>query len=215
MNDVRRAVVLVDIQNEYFASGGPLEIQYPDRNDSLAKIMTVLDLAEEQQLPVVMVQHTLPAEAPVFASGSENWDLHPEIVSRRQESWKFIEKNYASVFAGTDFEAWLNENNINTITLVGYMTNNCDLATAAAAEPLGINVEVLSDASGAIHVANEAGQAAAQQVHETLMTVLQSNFAAVATTEEWIQATQNATELPKGNLVSSAMDGKAAFAPVH
>lgn len=53
--------------------------------------------------------------------------------SRRKDSWKHIVKSYSSVFAGTDFEAWLRENEVNSITVVGYMTNNCDLATAAAA----------------------------------------------------------------------------------
>src|SRR5687767_4547197 len=46
------------------------------------------------------------------------------------------------------------------------MTNNCDIATAVAAEELGIAAEILSDAWGAIHLANEIGkvwQAAAQE----------------------------------------------------
>ncbi|MHA7304280.1 hypothetical protein ACX80E_03400 [Arthrobacter sp. TMN-49] len=100
------------------------------------------------------------------------------------------------------------------MSLVGYMTNNCDLATAAAAEPLGFAVEVLSDASGAIHLANEAGQVGAQQLHETLLVLLHSNFAAVATTKDWAQAVEAGTALPKGDLGSSAMQGQAAFVPV-
>ena len=207
-----RALVIVDVQNEYF--GGPLEIQYPDRNESLANITRAIDSAEAQGLPIVVVQHEAPAGSPVFAEGSEGWGLHPAIASRRKDSWKRIGKSYASVFAGTDFESWLRENQIDTITLLGYMTNNCDLATAAAAEPLGFTVEMLSDASGAIHLANEAGQVSAQQVHEALMVLLNSNFAAVATTSDWVQAVEAGTPLPKSDLGSSAMQGRAAFQPV-
>lgn len=207
-----RALVIVDVQNEYF--GGPLGIQYPDRSESLANIIRAIDSAEAQGLPVVVVQHEAPAESPVFAEGSAGWELHPDIAARRKDSWKRIGKSYASVFAGTDFESWLRENGIDTITLLGYMTNNCDLATAAAAEPLGFAVEVLSDASGAIHLANEAGQANARQVHETLMVLLNSNFAAVATTSDWVQAVESGAPLPKSDLGTSAMQGQAAFVPV-
>lgn len=214
MAELRRALVIIDVQNEYFTDEGPLAIQYPDRNDSLVNITRAIDLAQAQDMPIAMIQHQLPAGAPVFAEGSEGWHLHPEIASRCKDSWKHIAKSYASVFAGTDFEAWLRSNDVEAITLVGYMTNNCDLATAAAAEPLGIAVEVLSDASGAIHLANEAGQVGAQQLHETLMVLLHSNFATVATTNDWAEAVETGADLPKGDLGSSAMQGKAAFTPV-
>lgn len=211
MAELRRALVIIDVQNEYIIPGGPLEIQYPDRNDSLANIIRAIDLADAQGMPVAVVQHQYPAGAPVFAEGSEGWKLHPEIASRHKDSWKRLVKSYASVFAGTDFEAWLRENDIEAITLVGYMTNNCDLATAAAAEPLGFAVEVLSDASGAIHLANEAGQVGAQQLHEALMVLLHSNFAAVATTDDWAKAVNANSALPKSDLGTSAMYGQMAF----
>ncbi|WP_306418487.1 isochorismatase family protein [Arthrobacter glacialis] len=214
MAALRRALVIIDVQNDYFTAGGPLEIQYPDRHESLANITKAIDLAEAQGMLVAVVQHQYPAGAPVFAEGSEGWKLHPEISARRKDSWKHIVKSYASVFAGTDFEAWLRSNDIEAITVVGYMTNNCDLATAAAAEPLGFEVEVLSDASGAVHLANEAGQVGAQQLHETLMVLLHSNFATVTTTNDWIHAVESGAALPKGDLGSSAVQGQAAFAPV-
>lgn len=89
------------------------------------------------------------------------------------------------------------------------MTNNCVLASAAAAEPFGLTVEVLSDATGAIPLSNDAGLASAAQVHETLMTQLDSNWAAVATTDAWIDAVRAGTGLPKSNLVESAITGRS------
>ena len=90
------------------------------------------------------------------------------------------------------------------------MTNNCVLASAAAAEPLDLAVEVLSDATGAIPLANDAGSASAAHVHETLMTLLNSNWAAVTTTPNWIDSLETATALSGGNLVESAMAGRTA-----
>ena len=80
----------------------------------------------------------------------------------------------------------------------------------SAAEPLGFGVEVLSDASGAIHLANEVGEVSAQQLHETSMVLLHSNFAAVATTNDWARAVEAGTALPKSDLGSSALQGGAA-----
>ncbi len=72
----------------------------------------------------------------------------------------------------------------------------------------GFNVEVLSDATGAIDLANEAGRASARQVHETLMVLLNSNWAAVASTSAWIAALQAGEPLEKSNLVTSAAQGR-------
>lgn len=209
MPEPRRALVVVDVQQEYF--GGVLQIQSPSREQSLAHITTALDVAHREDLPVVVVQHQLPAGAPVFAEGSESWTLHPEIERRLQPGWKRVTKDKSSVFAGTDVAAWLAEQGVDTITIVGFMTNNCDLATAVGAEELGLTAEILSDASGAIHLANEVGRVSAEQLHETLLVLLHSNLAAVATTAAWEAAVTAGVALPSSDLGTSATQGRAAF----
>jgi nicotinamidase-related amidase len=208
MSSPRRALIVIDVQQEYF--DGPLEIQYPPRDDSLANVVRAVELATTQAIPVMVVQHLLPAGAPVFASGSPGSELHPAIAELVQPEWKRVEKVYGSVFAGTDAAEWLRDNNIDTISIVGYMTNNCDIATAAHAESLGFTTEVLSDATGAIALSNEAGRVSAQQLHETIMVLLNSNFAAVATTEQWAAAVDKGESLAASNLVASALEGRGA-----
>lgn len=210
MTAPRRALIVVDVQQEYF--NGILQIQAPSRETTLTNITAALDLAEQQDVPVVIVQHQLPDGAPVFAVGSESWSLHPEIEQRLKPSWKRVTKDKGSVFAGTDVASWLTEQDVDTITIVGYMTNNCDIATAVGAEELGFAAEIISDASGAIHLANEAGKVSADQLHETLLVLLHSNFAAVASTEAWTVAVTTGAVLPKSDLGTSAMQGRAAFA---
>ncbi|TNM41986.1 isochorismatase family protein [Nocardioides albidus] len=210
MTTPRRALIVVDVQQEYF--DGILQIQSPSREQSLANVVAALDVAVRQDLPVVIVQHELPEGAPVFAIGSDSWSLHPEVERRLQPSWKRVTKDRSSVFAGTDVAAWLAEQGVDTVTLVGFMTNNCDLATAVGAEDLGLAAEILSDASGAIHLANEAGKVSADELHRTLLVLLHSNFAAVATTEAWAQAVEAGAPLPTSDLGTSATQGRAAFA---
>ncbi len=209
MTAPRRALVVVDVQQEYF--DGILQIQSPSREETLANVLAALGTAQEQDLPVVVVQHELPEGAPVFAVGSESWSLHPEVERRLDPSWKRATKDKGSVFAGTDVAQWLAERDVDTVTVVGYMTNNCDLATAVGAEELGLTAEILSDATGAIHLANEAGQVSADQLHQTLLVLLHSNFAAVATTEAWVAAVAAGEALPTSDLGTSATQGRAAF----
>lgn len=206
MSDSRRALVLVDIQNEYF--NGPLEIQYPPRDDARARILRAITVAGEAGMPVAAVQHEFPEGAPVFATGSAGWELHSEIEAALPSGVKRFSKSYASIFDGTGMLDWLRENSVDTITLVGFMTNNCILGSAVGAEPHGFTVEVLSDATGAISIANEAGSVGAQQVHETLMAVLNSNLAAVDTSDAWAEAVRAGGTLQGSDLGSSAMQGR-------
>ena len=71
---------------------------------------------------------------------------------------------------------------------------------------------MLSDATGAIHLSNEAGTVSARQVHETLMVLLHSNFAAVSTTAAWSEAVAASSPIAGSDLVTSAMQGAAAAA---
>lgn len=103
MNTPRRALIVVDVQQEYF--DGILQIQSPSREQSLANVVAALDVAEREGLPVVIVQHELPEGAPVFAVGSHSWSLHPEVEQRLQPVWKRVTKSKSSVFADTDVAA--------------------------------------------------------------------------------------------------------------
>lgn len=203
-----RALMVIDAQQEYF--DGLLPIQYPDREQSVARIRAAMDAAEESGVPIVLVQHELAADAPVFAVGSVTHQNHPAIAHHEDSAAKRIGKQFASVFAGTDLDVWLRDQGIDTVTLAGYMTNNCVLASAADAEPRGFAVEVLSDATGAIGLANEAGSVSARQVHESLMALLHSNWAAVADTVTWTAALQSGESLHKSDLVTSAAQGRTS-----
>lgn len=209
MTTPRRALVVVDIQQEYF--DGPLEVQYPRVEDSLERVIAAIDAATAAGVPIVVVQHSAGDQAPIFNPTTKGFSLHPAVEKRRTESWTSITKSFGSVFAGTGLADRLWAESIDTVTLVGYMTNNCILASAAEAETHGIAVEVLSDATGAISIANAAGQVDARTVHETLMAVLHSNFAAVARTDEWARALESGRALDKDDLPTSAQAGAARF----
>ncbi|KJQ55799.1 isochorismatase family protein [Microbacterium sp. SA39] len=208
MSAPRRALIVIDAQQEYFE--GLLPIQHPARDESVARIAEAMHTAEQAEIPIVIVQHEAAAGFPVFAPESPTFGLHPEIAERADDAAHRFTKSFASIFASTGLEEWLREREVDTITIVGYMTNNCVIGSAAAAEPLGFTVEVLSDATGAIDIVNSAGSAPAKQVHETIMALLNSNWAAVATTSAWTEAVKTEEALAADNLIESAARGRDA-----
>jgi nicotinamidase-related amidase len=210
MTNPRRALILIDVQQQYF--DGTLEIHYPPHADSLPRILAAVDAAEASGIPIVAFQHSAGEGAPLFAPGTPEFELHPEIEARATDEWTRITKSYSSVYAGTGLAEWLRERDLDTVTLVGYMTNNCVLASSVEAEFLGFTTEVLSDATGAINIANSAGFASAQTVHTTLMALLNSNLATVATTEAWTAALADGQPLEASNLIESATTGASRAA---
>lgn len=196
---IRRALVVIDVQNEYFS--GSLLVDHPPREGSLQNVLRGIDAAREADIPVVVVQHTAPSGSPVFDRGSASWTLHPEVARRPHDL--LVEKSAASALTRTTLHAWLRERAIDTITLAGYMTQNCILATALEAAHQDLNVEVLADATGAVAYTNAAGAASAEELHRAVHVVLESNFAAVLSTDAWLGHLRSGARPARDNLLMS------------
>jgi nicotinamidase-related amidase len=197
----RRALLVIDVQNEYFEGGG-LPIEFPPVAQSLANITRAMDAAKAAGTPVVVVQHRAPQGAPVFQADKPGGQLHDDVARRPHDH--LITKSVPSVFGGTDLAEWVANNRIDTLTIAGYMTQNCDASTVYEAMHRGLQVEFLADATGAPAYANAAGQASAEEIHRVFCVVLHSNFAAVCSTDAWIDALQVGQPLPKDNVVMSS-----------
>lgn len=194
----RRALIVIDVQNEYIT--GALQVTFPEPTTSLANIGRAIDAATSAGVPVVVIQHDAPEGSPIFAVGSAGWQVHDAVASRPHAV--LFHKQLPGSFTGTGLEEWLRANEIDTLTVAGYMTNMCVDTTSRQAAHLGLKVEVLSDATGTLDYSNEAGSVTAEQIHTVTLTVLHSALAAVATTEAWIAAL-GGDALPGSNLVSS------------
>ena len=188
---MRRALIVIDAQNEYFTGGLPIE--FPDPALSIANIGKAMDAARGAGIPVIVVQnHAAMPGSPLFAKGTAAWELHEAVRSRPHDH--YIQKSLPSAFTGTDLSAWLERHGIDTLVATGYMTHNCDASTINHALHAGLKVEFLSDASGSVPYENRAGSATAEEIHRVFSVVMQSRFAAVMTTGEWIQAVADGSE---------------------
>lgn len=205
---VRRALIVIDVQNDY-AAGGALPVVHPPFALGIANVVAAMDAAHASGLPIAVVQQDGPADSPIFALGSPGWELHPSVAERPHDA--LFNKNLPGAFTGTGLEAWLRGQGTDTLTIVGFMTHMCIDTTARQAAHAGFSVEVLADAAGTIAYSNSVGTLDARQMHERALTVLHGGLAAVGSTEAWLAVLQNGGRLPAGSLPESAFAGAAAW----
>ena len=201
----RRALVVIDVQNEYVT--GNLLIDHPPVSESLAHIALAMDTAHAFGIPIAVARHGLPEDAPLFATGSHGWSLHEVVAGRHRDH--LIDKTRPSVYTGTDFADWLAGHAVDTLTVVGFMTHNCNASTVFEAMHRGLTVEHLSDATGSPPYANDAGSATAEEIHRVFNVVFHSNFAAVATTRQWVDAVRDGVALECDSVPASYRRGRA------
>ena len=178
----KRALLVIDVQNEYFT--GKLPITYPE--GSLANVLSAMDSAHEHGVPVVIIQHASPQpDAPVFRKGSKEWDLHSEVAARPHDV--LIHKSLPGSFTGTELETWLRDRGVETVVIVGYMTQMCCDTTARQAMHLGFGVEFLSDGTGTLAIKNDAGAVSDEELHRAILVTQQMRFSRVMKTGDWIK----------------------------
>lgn len=202
----RRALVVIDVQNEYVS--GNLLIEYPPVQQSLAAIGRAMDAARAAGLPIVVVQQMAPATSPLFAQGSHGGALHEVVASRPFDH--LVRKHLPSAFTGTDLAAWIAAQGVDTLVIAGYMTHNCDASTIVHALHDGLAVEFLHDAAGSVPYANRAGRASAEEMHRVFSVVLQSRFAAVLSTDEWVAMLASGAAPERDNIAASNQRALAA-----
>lgn len=180
---MKRALLVIDVQNEYFT--GKLPVSYP--KGSLANVLKAMDAAQRYSVPVIVVQHTATApDSPVFRKGSHEWELLPDVAKRHFDL--MVEKNLPGSFTGTDLEKQLRERNIDTVVISGYMTQMCCDTTARQAFHLGFAVEFLSDATGTLGFSNDAGSVTDEELHRAILVTQQMRFSKVMKTDDWIDS---------------------------
>ena len=176
-----RALVVIDVQNEYFS--GALPITHPVGH--LDNILRVMDAATAAKVPTVVVRHAQPdPKSPVFCKGSKEWELQPTVADRPRDH--LVDKRLPGSFTGPDLDAWLRSRGIDTVAIAGYMTQICCDTTARQAMHLGYKVEFLSDATGTLAVTNSAGSVTAEELHRSILVAQQMFISEGLDSKAWL-----------------------------
>lgn len=183
---VKRALVLIDIQKDYFADGHyPLVgIEQATTNASqLLNKFRELSKTSDQFL-VVHVRHEFagdPSKAPFFGRGTQGAEIHPNVLN--QEGEKLITKNFPNAFLRTDLKQFLDSNGVKDLVIVGAMTHMCVQGTTRAAAEQGYNVVLPIDATATKDLEYKGVAVPAEQVAAAIFATLEFGYATLTTTE--------------------------------
>lgn len=172
-----QALLLIDLQNDYFPGGAfPL----PAISPCVANAAKVLAWARARGVRVIHVQHReLDPAVGFLLDGSTGAETHVAVAPTAGES--VVVKRHPNAFRATTLVEALA--GIESVVVVGAMSNMCVDATARAAADLGYGVTVVEDACAACDLEFGGKAIPAETVHGAFMAALASAYGRVVTVE--------------------------------
>ncbi len=177
---MNKALLIIDVQNDYFA-GGRAELHEPLL--ALTNIEKTIATFRDKKLPVIHVQHINTREgATFFLPGTDGAKIHKKLIPLEGEH--LVVKHAPSSFLGTSLSNILRENGIVELVIVGMMSHMCVDTTVRACMDHGIKVTLLADACATKSLTFDGTTIPAETVHATFMASLNGTFARVIPTTE-------------------------------
>lgn len=174
------ALILVDIQNDYFPGGSMELVGMEAAAENAAKMLT---RARQDHQPIFHIQHIATSEAATFflpeTHGAEH---HASVAPENNEA--VIKKHFPSSFRETNLAETLKAQNITDLCIVGAMSHMCIDATTRAAFDAGFNCTVVQDACATRDLEFKGKTIKAADVHGSFMAALSAPYANVIDTSD-------------------------------
>jgi nicotinamidase-related amidase len=181
----KRALVLIDVQNDYFPGGKWPLSGIESAADNAAKLLAAARAAGDL---VVYVRHEFPTDdAPFFAPDSEGARIHAKVRGRDGEP--VVLKHHVNSFRETDLKAILDRHGIEELVICGAMSHMCVDAGVRAASDLGYKCIVVHDACATRDQEFAGKVVPAGEVHAAFMAALSFGYARLVSTEEYVAGT--------------------------
>ena len=178
----KRALVLIDIQNDYFPGGKWTLSGIEPAADNAARVLAAARATGDL---VIHIRHefTKP-DAPFFAPGSEGAKIHSTV--RAADGEPVVLKHHVNAFRETDLKAILDRHGIDEVVICGAMSHMCVDAGARAASDLGYKCIVVHDACATRDQEFEGMVVPAAQVHAAFMAALKFGYATSVSAKEYL-----------------------------
>jgi nicotinamidase-related amidase len=174
------ALVLIDIQNDYFP-GGAMALAGPDA--AAAQAARLLAHFRAAKRPVFHVQHIAEQpEATFFRPGTGGAEIHAAVQPLRGEP--VVVKHHPNSFRETTLLADLRAAGATRVVFAGMMTHMCVDTTVRAAADLGFDCTLAGDACATTSLAYAGQTVEAGAVQLAYLAALNDGFAKVVGTAE-------------------------------
>ena len=168
----KETLLLIDIQNIYFAPG-PMLLHKP--KDAASNAAKLLEKFRSEKKPVIHIQHNFK-----LFSGIHN-------LVKPIDGEKIIHKDFPSSFLGTELREYIQEQEITDIVVAGMMSHMCVDTTVRACQDYGYNVTLVDDACTTMALKHDGKKIDAETVHAVYMASLADGFANVIKTDEYLK----------------------------
>lgn len=180
----RPALLLIDLQKGFEDInywGG--ERNNPQAEKNCAKILSVW---REAALPLFHIKHCSLTDGSPLAESHQGNAFITETAPVDGE--KVFKKSVNSAFIGTGLKEQLEDQNIDTVVIIGLTTDHCISTTTRMAGNYGFNTTVISDATATFNKTGINGEMySAEQIHLTALASLKDEFATILTTEDLLK----------------------------
>lgn len=170
-----RALLLIDIQRDYFPGGRHPLVGSDLAADAAASVLGAFRAGSE---PVLHVQHSWDGpDAEYLRPGTPGFEHDDRVAPVEDEP--VVVKQAPNAFSGTDLEHRLRSEGIDQLVVAGMMTSMCLDATVRAAVDLGFAVTVVGDACAAPDLEYDGVKVPGKQVHAAFIAALADGYATV------------------------------------
>ncbi|MGP0578136.1 cysteine hydrolase family protein [Paenibacillus peoriae] len=178
------ALIIVDIQNDYFPNG-KMELSNPEK--AVSNAAKVLDwFRQNYKDNIFHVQHIASDPAlGFFLADSEGAKIHEAVLPLENEI--IIKKHFPNSFLKTELQSKLKEKEITKVVVVGMMTHMCIDATVRAAVDLGYETTLIEDACATRELSYQNKVVPAEQVHYAFVGALNGMYCDVKSTKDFLQ----------------------------
>ena len=193
----KTAMIVVDMQNDFVASGAALEA--PAAREIVPKLAEALRICRGAGIKIIYTAHVHRrdgcdmglfddlhppiANRNALVDGTPGVDIYPDLAPAVGEH--VIKKHRYSGFFGTDLDIILREWGVDTVIVSGTTTENCCHATARDAMFRDYRVVFLSDATATFDYPDRGfGAMPAADVHHATLVILAASTADVVSVND-------------------------------
>ncbi len=174
------ALLLVDIQNDYFPNGA---MELAGSVEAGRRAGVLLAEFRRKGLPVIHIQHVAArAGATFFLPETLGLEIH-EFVSPKNGEPVF-RKHYPNSFRETPLLEYLRDRKITDLVIAGMMTHMCIDTTIRAAADLGFACRLAHDACATRALSFNGASVSAGDVQTAYLAALNGLFAQVLSVDE-------------------------------